>query len=688
MFIFADRYKFMKKKAIILFCFICLYFFVFGCSHKTKSENSSKVVLLSIYGKTETVNNGAVFFELDKKYENIKAGDIKVFAEGSSVPIPVRMTPYFILLKESDVTFKVFETENSSFKFNIEVTVRKAGSSGTPIHNGDLQIWVPLTSTDKNEAVEAMPDALHINDYILEVNYNFEEYDLPQIWVLYKKAPESIFNSTDLRFSAIADGKTPLRIYGAFPPQDSELKIPIYINSASENKIYNLIVKTKKAPESENANIKTVSFNGKPGIIEGKNITCGSVFETGSVISVEAVTEHAGASYTVNGGLPVVIANAGSSFVITVLPEKTGGIRKNYNVVLDAPPNRAVTGVNHLNFSSEAMDPPKPADLLPVQIDADGEERSVTLPLYTAAENSVLSFEHLPSLEIDAVFALKNNKWVRLEGYSSSKKMLTLREGILPLPPSTLNRLKIKILFKDKSYDSLTLKFKKPDNLQSVTILGLYINDNEIPRQEIMNYINGTKPLFEAKGPKIYVDIITKEAVSVTVDGMKYNSVYSGFLSYGLSFPINMPDVDNQKDISVLIECEYAADFNLMFNVKRLAGAVDLTLFPSINGLNVGTDLLDKFITGEKPVVFITGGKMIFTLDTKQTELAEVLVNLQPAQIKTLTDSATDEKFWRVYFSMEGFNTGEERDVTVFIKPKDIVQYNSLTWQFKVRREN
>lgn len=672
------------KRFINISLFILSIIFYSGCKHGERLNKEKKLYALSIYGITQNIEDGNSEFELDKKYENIKAEDIKVYFTNVSNPLPVRMEPSFILVKEQSVTFKVFEAEGSPLKFSVNITVKHKTGGQTHVHNGDLQIWIPLTSSDKNEAPEALPDPEKINNYIFEADYNFEEYDLPQIWVLYKKEPASKVKSSDLRFSASADGKMPLLLYEKFPQQNRELKIPLYVTSSSENKIYNLIIKTKKAPESENANLKNITFNGKEGIIEGRNIICNSVFAVGSYIDVKTITEHSKAVCKINGGSPVIISNSGAAFSIIVTPEKTDGIRKTYNVILDAPANKAVTGIKHLN--TDPLNPPELSALLPAKIETNGEERSVTVPLYTASENAFFHFEHLSSLEIESIHILKNNKWIRLDGYSSSRKILTLREGILPIPPSTAHSLKLKILFKDKSYDSLTVKFKKPQTLKPLVILGLYINDTEITNAQILSYFDGSKPLFSAKGPKIYIDVITKEALSVTVNGVKYNSVYSGFLSYGLSFPIEMPDVNNEKDISVLLECEYAENANLQFKLKRLEGTVKLNLYPAINGYNVGKDLLDKFSTGEKPVVKIIGDKMIFTLDTKQTELEEVLVNTKPAEIKTLTDSSTGEKFWRVKFTMEGFKTEEEREITILINPKDKTQYESLTWSFKVRR--
>lgn len=699
----------MKNTITKLFVFTLILFLTFGCNHKNKlldtvpnkstdpeteidepeiePEPGLPDMFVYIAGQKKSVKNSQVYFEFDESIDYIRTDDIKVSVKDSQEKISVKMSPNVIVLKNTPAVFTICELEGAEFKFNITVTV-KYKTLENSYHNGDLQIWVPLCSTDKNEALQALPSDKNAGDYIVEVNYNFEEYDLPQIWVLYKPQPTGKVKSKDLRFSEIADGEKPLLLYLQFPAQGSELEIPLYIDLGTTTKQYNLIVRTKKAPETENANIKSVTFNGIPGVIEGKNITCNSVFEINSTVAVDVVLENTEAACVINSGSPVLITKNGCSFEITVTPKKADGIRKRYNVVLDAPPNNAILKVLHLNVNSNINEQPKLSDLLPADIEIDGYTRSITVPLYTVAENVVFSFENAAGFEIKSCFYLKKNRWAKLlESYSSATKMLTLREGILPLPPSTQNQLKLKIVFKDDSYDILTVKFKKPSELQPLTIMGLYLNDKEIESEKIKTFFDGTNPLYEAKGPSIFVSLITKEAVSTLVNGVTYSSVYSGFLSYELNFPVLMPAENEQKDIQVPIECEYAQNVNLIFKAKRIPGAVDLILYPVINGLNIGSDFLSKFTTGENPTVVIEGDKMLLTVDTKQTELGTMTVNDENGEIKTLTDAKTGEKFFRAQFLLEGFALGEERKIVVVIKPKDISQYNDVRWEFKVKRE-
>lgn len=669
---------FMKK--FVLLCatltFLCG---LFSC------KNSAKVELtgISVLGQYQTVSGSTCHIKL-KGIDNIKASDVKVvFSDGSTYD--VKMSPSVVLLKKDvETSFDVMNIEGREPKFNITVFAKLVDDESVH-HSGDLRIWVPISSRDKNEAKEAIPDNVNMNDYTFEVPYNFEECDLPQVWVLYNKEPNAKVKSDDLRFNSKADGKEPLLLFLSFPNQGKTLDIPLYIDSSEGPKVYNLHVKTSVAPENQNANIKSIKFNGVDGIIEGKNITCPSSFPVDSTVNVVPTLENSLASCSINGGESVVIKEEGATFTIVVTPEKADGIRKTYSVFLEAPPNDEIKRVKALNHSRDVT--PNISDLLDAgEIKKDGDEKYVTIPLYTASQDVALHFE--TTLEIANVFYMTKNRWMRLDSYSSSKKILTLREGVLKLPPSLSSSIKLKVLFKNKAYDTITIKFKKPDVLEPVTLMGLYINDEEIEASNVYLYFDGTTfPLYTAKGPKIYVDIVSKEALHATIEGKTYKSVYSGFLSYGLSIPLNMPEVENEKNINVELECDYATSVHLQFRLKRIAGAVDLVLYPSINGQIMGGDVLEKITKGENPTISILGDAMLFSVDTKDDCIKTMKVNEEVATKKTLIDSQTNEEFYRFEFLIKPLTVGEVKNVKVQIEPNNEAEYNTLEWRFKVKRE-
>ena len=669
---------FMKK--FVLLCatltFLCG---LFSC------KNSAKVELtgISVLGQYQTVSGSTCHIKL-KGIDNIKASDVKVvFSDGSTYD--VKMSPSVVLLKKgASVSFVITNIEGYEPKFNITVFAKLVDDESVH-HSGDLRIWVPISSSDKNEAKEAIPDNIHMNDYTFEVPYNFEEEDLPKIWVLYNKEPDAEVKSDDLRFKSKADGNEPLLLFLSFPNQGKTLDIPLYIDSSEGPKVYNLHVKTSVAPENQNANIKSIKFNGVDGIIEGKNITCPSAFPVDSTVNVVPTLENSLASCSINGGESVVIKEEGATFTIVVTPEKADGIRKTYSVFLEAPPNDEIKRVKALNHSRDVT--PNISDLLDAdEIKKDGDEKYVTIPLYTASQDVALHFE--TTLEIANVFYMTKNRWVRLDSYSSSKKILTLREGVLKLPPSLSSSIKLKVLFKNKAYDTITIKFKKPDVLEPMTLTGLYINDEEIEATNIHLYFDGTTfPLYSAKGPKIYVDIVSKEALHATIEGKTYKSIYSGFLSYGLSIPLTMPEVENEKTVNVEIACDYAMSVYLQFRLKRIAGAVDLVLYPSINGQIMGGDVLEKIKKGENPTVSILGDAMLFSVDTKEDCIKTMKVNDEVATKKTLIDSQTSEEFYRFEFLIKPLTVGEVKNVKVQIEPNNEAEYNPLEWRFNVKRE-
>ena len=668
----------MKRFVLLLgsLVFLCGFF---SC----KNTSIIEVKGISILGQYQAVSGNTCHIEL-KNCDNVKTSDVKVhLTDGSSQN--VKMTPHVVLLKKGmSVSFAITNIEGYEPKFNITV-VAKLVDDESVHHSGDLRIWVPISSSDKNEAKEAIPDNIHMNDYTFEVPYNFEEEDLPKIWVLYNKEPDAEVKSDDLRFKSKADGNEPLLLFLSFPNQGKTLDIPLYIDSSEGPKVYNLHVKTSVAPENQNANIKSIKFNGVDGIIEGKNITCPSAFPVDSTVNVVPTLENSLASCSINGGESVVIKEEGATFTIVVTPEKVDGIRKTYSVFLEAPPNDDIKKVKALNHGRDIT--PTVSDLLDVgEIQKDGEEKYVTIPLYTASQDVALHFE--TTLEIANVFYMTKNRWVRLDSYSSSKKILTLREGVLKLPPSLSSSIKLKVLFKNKAYDTITIKFKKPDVLEPMTLTGLYINDEEIEATNIHLYFDGTTfPLYSAKGPKIYVDIVSKEALHATIEGKTYKSIYSGFLSYGLSIPLTMPEVENEKTVNVEIACDYAMSVYLQFRLKRIAGAVDLVLYPSINGQIMGGDVLEKIKKGENPTVSILGDAMLFSVDTKEDCIKTMKVNDEVATKKTLIDSQTSEEFYRFEFLIKPLTVGEVKNVKVQIEPNNEAEYNPLEWRFNVKRE-
>lgn len=639
---------------------------------------------VSILGQYQDVNSNTCHIEL-KKCDNIKASDVRVHITDGSFQA-VKMIPSLVLLEKNvEVPFDITNIDGAKLKFNIKVFAKLVDDENI-LHGGDLRIWVPVLSSDKKEAKEAIPDNVHINDYIFEVSYNFEERDLPQIWILYGKEPDAKVKSDDLRFDSKADGNEPLLVYHNFPSQGKTLTIPLYIDSSEGPKVYNLHIKTSIAPENQNANIKSIKFNEIDGIIEGKNITCPSSFSIGSTVSVVPTLENSRAQASINGGESVVIKEEGASFTIVVTPEKQDGIRKIYQCNLEAPPNDEIKKVKALNYDRDSTTIPNVADLLDVgELQKEEGEKYVTLPLYTAAENVALHFE--TGLEIANVFFMKKNRWIRLDSYSSSKKILTLREGVLSLPPSLSSSIKLKVLFKNKAYDTITIKFKKSEHLDLINLLGFYINNIEIGEADIPSYFNGSNPIFHAKGPKIYVEVVSKESLHVTIGGKTYKSIYSGFLSYGLSIPINMPKVNEETDVGLTIECDYAKSASLKFRLHRDEGAVDLVLYPSINGYNIGTDVLEEINKGKNPTISVSGDSMLFSVDTKDDCIKTMKVNEEVATKKTLIDSQTNEEFYRFEFLVRPLNIGQVKDVKVEIEPKNKSEYNSLEWRFKVKRE-
>lgn len=666
----------MKK--FVVYASLIFLATLFSCNNTVQLQLKG----VSVLGQYQDISANTCHIAL-KDCDNIKASDVKVhFTDGSIQN--VKMTPSFVLVRENEeVSFDITNIDGLEPKFNIKVFVKLLKEE--QFHGGDIRIWVPISSKDKNEAKEAIPDNAHINDYIFEVPYNFEEYDLPQIWVLYNKEPNAKVKSDNLVFYSKADGKEPLLLYYSFPSQGKTLTIPIYIATSEGAKVYNLHIKTSIAPENQNASIKSIKFNEFDGIIEGKNITCSSSFSVGSTINVVPTLENNRASCSINGNESVVIKEEGVSFTIVVTPEKTDGIRKIYSVFLEAPPNDEIKRLKVLNYDSNSTLIPSIADLVDVEVQKEENEKYVVIPLYTVAENVAINFE--TTLEIANVFFMKKNRWTRLDSYSSSKKILTLREGVLPLPPSLSTEMRLKVLFKSKSYDTITIKFKKPDHLKAVSLMGLYVNDVEIENTNIQSYFDGSIPLFSAKGAKITVDIVSKEALHTTIEGKSYKSIYSGFLSYGLSIPITMPKVNEEKNIDIILECDYARSLHLQFRVKRIAGAVDLALYPSINGYAVGTDTLEKINNGENPVISVSGEVVLFSVDTKDDCIKTMKVNEELATRKTLIDSQTNEEFYRFEFLIRQLNIGQVKDVKVQIEPKDLAEYNNLEWRFKVRRE-
>lgn len=666
--------KFFIYAPLVLLCFF------FSCKNTTMAELKG----VSILGQYNDVSGNTCRIQL-KNCDNVKASDVKVhFTDGSTQN--VKMIPNLVILKKNEeVLFRITNLDDSTFKFNIEVFAKLLDDA--PLHSGDLRIWVPISSSDKAEAKQAIPDSTHLNDYTYEVPYNFEGYDLAQIWVLYTKEPNAKVKSDDLRFFSKANGTDALLLYHTFPSQGETLKIPLYIDSSEGPKVYNLNVKTSLAPENQNANIKSITFNGIKGVIEGKNITCSSSFPVGSTINVVPTLENTRASATINDGQSVVIGESGVTFTIVVAPEKLDGIRKSYTVLLEAPPNNEIKKVKALNYDKNSTTLPDVSKLLEVgEIEKNGEEKSVTIPLYTAGENVALHFE--TELEIANIFYMQKNKWSRLDSYSSSKKILTLREGVLKLPPALSNTIKLKVLFKNEAYDTITIKFKKAEHLEPVSLMGLYIDDTEIQESVILSYFNGSFPVFNAKGPKIFVEIVSKEALHASISGKTYKSVYSGFLSYGLSIPITMPQVNEESNIDITIDCDYAASSRLRFKVHRDAGTVDLVLYPSINGQPVGSDLLKNFKDGSNPIVSVLGADVLFSIDTTEDLIDTMKVNEEEATKKKLKDSNTEEEFYRFEFLIKALNVGEVKNIKVEVKPKNTAEYNNLEWRFKVKREN
>ena len=665
--------KFVVYSSLLFLCVL------FSCTNTVVEVKG-----VSILGQYQDVSSNSCHIEL-KKCDNIKASDVKVYLTDGSFQ-DVKMVPSLVLLEKNvEVSFDITNIDGAKLKFNIKVFAKRV-DDGNILHGGDLRIWVPVSSSDKNEAKEAIPDNIHINDYNFEVPYNFEGADLFRIWVLYNKEPTVRVKSDDLRFYSKADGNEPLIVDHSFPSQGKTLMIPLYIATSEGPKVYNLHVKTSVAPENQNANIKSIKFNGIDGIIEGKNITCPSSFSIGSTVSVVPTLENSRAQASINGGESVVIKEDGVSFTIVVTPEKQDGIRKTYNCILEAPPNDEIKKVKSLNYDKNLTTLPSVSDLLDIgELQKEEGEKYITLPLYTVAENVALHFE--TELEIANIFFMKKSKWTRLDSYSSSKKILTLREGVLPLPPSLSNEIKLKVLFKNKSYDTITIKFKKADNLDVIHLLGFYINDVEIGEADIASYFNGSNPLFHAKGPKIYVELVSKESLHVTIGGKTYKSIYSGFLSYGLSIPISMPKVNEETDVDLTIECDYAKSASLKFRLHRDEGAVNLVLYPSINGYNIGTDVLEEINKGGNPTISVSGDSMLFSVDTKDDCIKTMKVNEEVATKKTLIDSQTNEEFYRFVFLMKPLNVGQVKDVEVVIEPKNKLEYNNLEWRFKVKRE-
>ena len=668
------------KKFVSLYASLMFLCVLFSC----KSKVAVEVEGVSVLGQYQSVSGNACHIEI-KNCDNIKTSDVKVHLTDGSIQ-DVKMNPSFVLLKnDMEVSFDITNIEGAKFNFSIKVFV-KLLKDNEVLHGGDVRIWVPISSNDKNEAKQAIPNGSHINDYLFEVPYNFEDGDLTQIWVLYNKEPSAKVKSDDLRFDSKADGKEPLLLYHVFPSQGKELKIPLYIASSEGPKVYNLFIRTSIAPKNQNANIKSIKFNGLDGIIEGKNIICSSSFPVDSIVSVVPTLENSKASCVINEGESVIIKEDGISFTILVTPEKIDGIRKTYFVFLEAPPNGEIKKVKALNYEKNSTTLPKVSDLLDVgDIQKEGEEKYITIPLYTAGENVALNFE--TTFEIANIFYMKKSKWTRLDSYSSSKNILTLREGVLPLPPSLSNEIRLKVLFKNKTYDVITIKFKKPEHLEPVNLIGLYINDVEIASSDISLYFNGATPTCHAKGPKIYVDIVSKEALHATIEGKTYNSLYSGFLSYGLSLPIAMPKVNEEANVDVTIECDYATSLHFQFKIHRDSGAVNLPLYPSINGHTIGEDILEKINKGDSPIIRVQGEVVLFSVDTKEDCIKAMRVNDEVATKKILKDSQTNEEFYRFEFLIRQLNVSDIKDVKVEIEAKDVAEYNNLEWRFKLKRE-
>ena len=641
---------------------------------------------VSIYGKKIAISNGAVYATLEG-VDNVKPSDVKVYFSGNSTPQNVKMQERFVLLKKSEqVSFKIENEDASPLKFNITVHVTLLDNESH--HNGDLCIWIPLNSSDKNEAKEALPDEMNPLRYVFEIPYNKEDADLSQIWVLYKKEPESRLKSTDLRFVTTANGNDPLLLYETFATQGKEISVPLYIDTSEGPKVYELVIKTLVAQEDQNANIKKVTFDGMQGIIEGKNIRCDSTFAVSSSVQVSVEMEVNGASCVINNGESVTIKEDGAVFSIVASPKSIDGIRKTYNVVLEAPANMAIKKVASLNYDKNATNVPT-LNMLEDRgevLESEGK-RYITLPLYTAAEDVAIHFEVEGSLEIANVYFLKKGLWKRLDSYSSTRKILTLREGVLPLPPSLSNELKLKVVFRNNSYDLITIKFKKNETLAPITLTALYLNDSEIGEADIISYFNDSNPTFEAKGPYLYVDIVSKEALHAKIGDAVYKSVYSGFFSYGLSLPIKMPNIGEESQIQIDIECDYAQTAKLKFKVRRLAGAVDLTLYPSINAQSVGKDLLDQFKGTSEPIVSISGAVMLFSIDVMEDIINTATLNEEAFSKKTLTDSNTGRQFYRYEAKIESLNVGDVTPVKIEIVPKNAEDYNNLLWKFKVKRE-
>lgn len=680
--------KCLLTKFAYSFLVSILLLHIFASCKGGKDENAIGVAeSVCIYGKMIAIKNDEVNAFL-KDVDNIKPSDVKVYFSNYSTPQNVKMKEKFVLLTKGNiVSFKIENEDGATLKFNITVHVTLLGDELS--HNGDLRIWIPLNSSDKNEAKEAFPDEGNPLRYCFTAPYNKEDGDLTQIWVLYKKEPASSIKSTDLRFVSVADGNEPLLLYENFATQGTSLSIPLYIDTTDGPKVYELQIKTDRAKDEENANIKSLTFNGKHGIIEGKNIRCDATFPPSSKVQVAVEMEAKGARYSVNNGENIIVKEDGASFSIVTIPKNTSGISKTYNVVLEAPANLAIKKVLSLNYDKNDTNVPTLAMLEDRgEIKTSEGKRYVTLPLYRADEDVAIHFDTDSSFEIQNVYFLKKNTWTRLDGYSSARGILTLREGVLFLPPSLSNELKLKVVFKNNCYDLLTIRFKKNDVLFPITLKALYLNDSEVANENIINYFNGNNPTFEAKGPYIYVDIVSKEALHARVENADYKSVYSGFFSYGLSLPIKMPNVGEAAYVKIDINCDYARTQKLQFHLKRLAGAVDLVLYPSINSQSVGKDLLDQFKGGNEPIVSISGSIMLFSIDVIQDIIDSATLNDTPFSKKTLTDSDTGNEFYRYEAKVEGLEMNELRAVRIEIVPKIKEDYNNLLWKFKVKRVN
>lgn len=674
--------RYTKFAVLIFFAFILCA----SCKHKGESAKEIPSPLsISICGFEAKIENGEAHATL-QGVQNIKASDIKVNFSAGAPSQNVKMKPSLIFLKEKEITqFEIENVEGSEYQFNIKVSVTLKEKEEV-LHNGDLRIWVATYSSDKKEAEEAIPSDDNLKSYIFESPWKLEEEDISKIWVLYKKEPEAELKSESLVYVGKADGNEALPIHEPFPAQGKMKAIPLYISTSEGPKVYELVIKTKVASDAENANIKNISFNGKEGIIEGRNIRCESVFDVGSSVNVNVEMEVNGARYEVNSGNGIIIENSGASFSIVTFPKNKAAMSKTYNVQLDAPPSLCIKKVLYLNHGiNESPSVSNLHDGGTVEMQ-DGE-RFVTLPLYTASESVALHFELEGSSEIANVFMLKKNVWKRLDSYSSSRKILTLREGNLPLPPSLSNVLNLKLVLKDGSYDVIKIKFKKSENLSPIKLVGLYINDVEIESNVITSYFDGSLPLVEAKGPRIFVDIVSKEALQVTIGGNTYKSVYSGFLSYGLSFPVEMPKVSEEKNVDVVLECDYATSPSLRFRLKRVAGAVPLRIYPSINGQLIGEDTLAKFIDGSEPLILVAGEEMFFSIDEKYDVLASVAFNGENMEKNELTDGYSGAKFYRWEVFLKDLKVGDIKTIKVEAKPKDEIDYLPLIWKFKVKRE-